>query len=75
MTTLMYALVVFYCTGPTECWVIRPFPDEFFATEAACARTIEPRAHAILASHFGAGESDVAVRCDRYNVTYPAPRR
>jgi hypothetical protein len=71
----MYAVVVFYCTGSTECWTTRPFPDEFFDTAAACAATLEKRARDVLLPHFQQDHQDIALRCDPYNVTAPAGRR
>jgi hypothetical protein len=71
VTSLMYAVVVFYCTNASECWTTRPFPDEFFDGAAACAATLEKRARELLLPHFQQNHLEVSLRCDPYDVTLP----
>jgi hypothetical protein len=74
VTKLMYAVVVFYCTSPAECWTTRPFPDEFFDGEAACAATLQPRAREILLPHFRQDHLNIELRCAPFDVTPPGGR-
>jgi hypothetical protein len=64
----LFALVVAWCTSPTECWTAPVAAGDGFASLEACRAALPSRAHDLLLPHFREHHLDVSLTCQRTTV-------